>query len=295
MTATRGTATQASSGWPRRRTTRNTIGPATSTYRTRKATSQPRRGTRSPASLASDWPTKPLPKRAAGSPVTAHPVGSTSPGHCPAAMAPAVSLISPRPAGDRPSWPGCHGAGKPSTVWPRSASTSRWPPCSTHARRAVRVAAGSRTSSSAAAAMVLTGPRLAGAWASSAGPRAAKRAVPASTASGAAPGTDRPPRAPGRRPTSSWPVELCRTASPVAMSVDPSRRRACTPTAPSKRNDSQAGRTTKNSLLLPPGTSTGSPTGGPSAVLTSSRPRTRRSAVTCTRTAMGRPGTYDPS
>ena len=69
--------------------------------------------------------------------------------------------------------------------------------------------------------MVLTGPRLAGAWASSAGPMAVKRAVPASTARGAGPGTLRPPRAPGSSPTSSWPDELCRMPSPAAMSVGP--------------------------------------------------------------------------
>ena len=89
-------------------------------------------------------PTKPSPKRADGSPATAQPVGSTRPDHRPAAMAPPVRRTSPRPAGDRPSCPGCQAAGRPSTVWPGSASTSRWPPCSTHARRASRVDAGSR-------------------------------------------------------------------------------------------------------------------------------------------------------
>ena len=153
------------------------------------------------------------------------------------------------------------------------------------------MAAGRRVSSSAAAAMVLTGPRLAGAWASSAGPMAVKRAVPASMARGAGPGTVRPPRAPGSSPTSSWPDELCRTPSPAAMSVDPSRSRACTPMAPSKRNDCQAGMTSRNSLVLPPGISTGMPTGVASPATTSSRPRTNRSAVTCTRTAIDRPGT----
>jgi hypothetical protein len=285
-----GTATHASSGRPRRRTAKKATGPTTTTYTARKPTSHPISGVRRPASAASEWASDMSPPNWAD--VAPRPDGSTSPDHRPAATAPSVTTTSPRPAGARPRAPGCHASGSPGTVWPLAASTSSRPPSSIHRSTPARAAGERRPISSTSAMSVDRGPRLAGACSRSAGARAAKRALPASTARGDRPGTGRPRRAPGRMPTSSVSAAARMVASPDATSWSPWRRRATTSGFGSKPDWAVS----RNSFWPPPGTSTAIATGTPFSALpmpTSSVPRTSRSADTRTRTGTSSPGTND--
>ena len=225
--------------------------------------------------------------------MTAQPVGSTSPGHWPAAMAPPVSRTSPRPAGRPPvARPAARPRGSPSTVWPRI-GVDQQVAALLHPRQQGGPGGGRQAGQ-------LVGGGADGAHRPQAG-RGLGQLGRADGGEAGGAGVD----GEGSRPGHAPPAEGARQQPHQLLAgralQDAARRRRCRSTRPGagpgrrrprrSGTTADAGTTTRNSLVLPPGISTGMPTGVASPATTSSRPRRSRSAVTCTRTATGRPGT----